>query len=192
MNGVVDRVHVEPGQFMDVGNPVAKILDIDRVKVEVGIPESDVDAVRRLDRFTVIVEALGGKTFEGARHYLQKTSDDFARLYNLEIAVANPQAEILPDMFTRVVIVKSEVPEALAVPLYALIKRNEMDAVFVIDDGVARLRPVTLGIQDGWHMQVRKGIAAGDQVVVVGQRTIEDGEALHVSRAVRSMEELIP
>ena len=192
MNGVVDRVHVESGQFMDVGNPVAQILDIDRVKVEVGIPESDVDAVRRLERFTVIVEALGGKRFEGTRHYLQKTSDDFARLYNLEIAVSNPDAEILPDMFTRVVVVKREVPDGLAVPLYSLIQRNGTDALFLVKDGTARLQPVTTGIQDGWHVQITSGIAAGDQVVVVGQRSIEEGDPLQITRTVHAMEELIP
>lgn len=191
MDGIVDRVHVEPGQFMDVGNPVAKMLDIRRVKVEVGIPESDVDAVRRLERFSVTVEALGGKKFEGTRHYLQKTADDFARLYNLEIAVENPDIEILPDMFARVIIVKTEVPEGLAVPLYSLVKRNEMDAVFVLEENMARLKPVELGIQDGWQMQVRKGIAPGDKVVVVGQRNIEDGETVHITKTVRSMEELI-
>ena len=191
MDGIVDRVHVEPGQFMDVGNPVAKLLDIRRVKVEVGIPESDVDAVRRLERFSVTIEALDGKKFEGTRHYLQKTADDFARLYNLEIAVENPDIEILPDMFARVIIVKTVVPDGLAVPLYSLVKRNDMDAVFLVNDGLARLQPVKLGIQDGWHMQVRKGITTGDRVVVVGQRSIEDGEKVHVTKTVRSMEELI-
>jgi RND family efflux transporter MFP subunit len=190
MDGIVDRVYVEPGQFMDVGNPVAKVLEIGRVKVEVGIPESDVDAVRRLERFSFSVEALGGKVFEGTRHYLQKTADDFARLYNLEIAVENPDFQILPDMFTRVVVVKTEVPQGLAVPLYSVVKRNDMDAVFVFENGMVRLKPVELGIQDGWNMQVRKGIKAGDQVVVVGQRSIEDGETVHVTKTVHSMEEL--
>jgi RND family efflux transporter MFP subunit len=191
LSGVIDRLPIETGQFMDAGKPVADLLDIERVKVVVGIPESDVDSVRRLQRFAITVDALGGKTFEGTRHHLTKTSDNFARLYNLEIEVQNPAHEILPDMFTRVSIIKNEVADGLAVPLYALIKRNELDAVFVVTNGTAQLKPVQLGFQDGWRTQVRDGLAAGDQVVVVGQRSIDDGEPIQVTRTVRALEELI-
>jgi len=190
MAGIVNQIHVDPGKYMDVGKPVAQLLDIDRVKVEVGIPESDVDEVRRLEAFSITLDALGGKVFQGRRHYLYKTTDNFARLYNLEIAVDNPQHEILPDMFARVNIVKTDVPDGLAVPLYALVKKNEMDAVFVVADNVAQLRPVTLGIQDGWRMQVTKGLSDGDHVVVMGQRSIDNGDPVAVTRTVRSMEEL--
>lgn len=191
MNGIIDRMHIEQGQFMDAGKPVADLIEIDRVKVVAGIPESDVDAVRRLEQFTVTVDALGGRTFQGTRHYLTKTSDNFARLYNLEIAVDNPAHEILPDMFARVSIVKTEVANGLAVPLYAVIQRNEMNNVFVAVDGTAHLRPVQLGIQDGWRMEVRNGLSQGDQVVVVGQRSIDDGEPVNVTRTVHTPEELI-
>lgn len=191
MAGIINRVFVEPGQYMDPSKPVAEILDIDKVKVQVGIPESDVDAVRRLEDFSISVDALDGKVFHGKRYYLSKTTDNFARLYNLEIIVQNPEHTILPDMFTRVDIVKVQVPDGLAVPLYSIIKKNEMDAVFVVSDNMAQLRPVQLGIQDGWRMQVRRGVAAGDQVIVVGQRMIDDGDSVNVIRSVKSMEELV-
>ncbi|MFC1857589.1 efflux RND transporter periplasmic adaptor subunit [Thermodesulfobacteriota bacterium] len=190
MAGVVDRLYIENGQYMTIADAVADILEIDRVKVVVGIPESDVDAVRQLRHFNVTIDALNGRCFEGTGHYLYKTADSFARLYNLEIVVDNPKGEILPDMFARVEIVKKEVPEGLAVPLYALIDRNELKSVYVVDKGVALLRPVQVGIQDGWRMEIRKGLSPGDHVVVIGQRNINDGETVHVTHTVRDMEEL--
>jgi hypothetical protein len=50
---------------------------------------------------------------------------------------------------------------------------------------------VEIGFQDGWRMLVRKGLVAGEKVVVVGQRGLEDGAAVTVARTVRSMEELV-
>ncbi len=189
-DGVVNRFYIENGQYLGIADPVAEVLAIDRVKVEVGIPESDVDKVRRLEHFTVKIDALGGKRFQGTRHYLYKNSDNFARLYNLEIAVDNPEGEILPDMFTRVEIVKTEISAGLGVPLYALITRNETSALFVVNAGIARLTPVEVGIQDGWQVEIRQGLKAGDQVVVVGQKQIDDGEAVTVSRTIHEMGEL--
>ncbi len=189
-DGVVNRFHIEAGQYLAIGDPVAEVLQMDRVKVEVGIPESDVDKVRRLETFSVKIDALGGRRFPGTRHYLYKNSDNFARLYNLEIAVDNPNGEILPDMFTRVEIVKTEITDGLGVPLYTLVNRKGIDALYVVTDGVARLTPVETGIHDGWQVEIRKGLNPGDQVVVVGQRQIDDGEAVKITRTIRDIGEL--
>ncbi|MCP3951047.1 MAG: efflux RND transporter periplasmic adaptor subunit [Desulfobacterales bacterium] len=189
-DGVVNRFHIEAGQYLAIGDPVAEILQIDRVKVEVGIPESDVDKVRRLEHFSVKIDALGGRRFPGTLHYLYKNSDNFARLYNLEIAVDNRNGEILPDMFTRVEIVKTEITNGLGVPLYTLVNRKGIDALYIVTDGVARLTPVETGIQDGWQVEIRKGLNPGDQVVVVGQRQIDDGEAVNITRTIRDIGEL--
>lgn len=189
-DGVVNRFHIEAGQYLGIADPVAEVLQIDRVKIEVGIPESDVDKVRRLEHFTVKIDALGGRRFPGTRHYLYQNSDNFARLYNLEIAVENPSGEILPDMFTRVEIIKTEVTDGLGVPLYSLINRRGVNALYTVRDGVAQLTPVETGIQDGWQVEISKGLKPGDQVVVVGQRQIDDGDKVNVTRTIRDIGEL--
>ncbi|EMS78928.1 efflux RND transporter periplasmic adaptor subunit [Desulfotignum phosphitoxidans] len=190
MSGVVDRSHIETGSFLGVGDPVARILQIDPLKIQVGIPESDVASVRNLTQFDMTVDALDGKIVTGEYHYLQKTTDSLARLYNLEIRLENPGYEILPDMFVRVAIVKNRDEQGLAVPMYSLITRKGQTGVFVADQGIARFAPVDTGFQDGWKIQVTSGLSPGDQVVVVGHRMIEDKDRVHVDRRVRSMSEL--
>ncbi len=190
MDGVVDRSHIEEGSFLGVGDPVARILQIDPLKIQVGIPESDVASVRNLTQFDMTVDALGGKSFTGQYHYLQKTTDSLARLYNLEIRLENPGYEILPDMFVRVAVVKNRDEQGLAVPMYALITRKGQTGVFVANQDTARFVPVETGFQDGWKIQVTAGLSPGDHVVVVGQRMIEDKDPVYVDRRVRSMAEL--
>ncbi len=190
MDGIVDRSHIEVGSFLGVGDPVAKLLQIHQLKIQVGIPESDVPSVRRIKQFDMVIDALGGKTYTGQYHYLQKTSDDLARLYNLEIRLDNPGFEILPDMFVRVVVVKNRDAKGLGVPMYALVTRNNQTGVFVEDQGRVRFAPVETGFQDGWKIQIVSGLSAGEQVVVVGHRIIEDNELVQVDRRVQSMAEL--
>lgn len=190
MAGIVDRVHIEYGDFLDTGNPVASILEMDRLKIEVGIPESDVAAVRKLNEFKMSFDALNGKSVTGTYHYLYKTTSSMARLYNLQIRVDNPKLEILPDMFARVTIVKNKAPEGLAVPIYALVTRNKETGVFVETHGQVSFRPVTTGFQDGWRILVAKGLNPGEKVVVVGHGLIEDKEKVNVTRIIRTMGEL--
>jgi membrane fusion protein (multidrug efflux system) len=190
MDGIVDKVHIEDGQFMNDADPVADILQIDRVKVEVSIPESDVDAVRRVHRFTVRIDALGDNTFAGRQHYLAKSSQTLARSYRLEVAVDNPDGDILPGMFTRVEIIKNQVDKALAVPLFSLVSTKGEKAVYLADNGIARLTPVRTGIQQGWQVQVADGLKAGAKVIVVGHKDVKDGTAIHVLRTVQDPKEL--
>lgn len=190
MKGVVDRVHIENGTFLSSGDPVAQILQIDKLKIEVGIPESDVDAVRRLKTFHMTIDALSGKAYTGEYHYLYKTTDSMARLYNLEIKVDNSDGAILPDMFARVKIVKNQDPHGLAVPMYSLVARNKNIGVYVEKDGFVRFKPVRTGFQDGWRTQIPEGLHPGEKVVVVGHRIIEDGEQVNVTKTIRDMEEI--
>ena len=190
MDGIADRIFIEYGNFLDAGEPVATILEMDRLKVEVGIPESDVAAVRRLTEFEMTFDALDGERVTGTYHYLYKTTDSMARLYSLEIKLDNPSLRILPDMFARVSIVKNRKEQGLAVPIYSLVTQKDRTGVFVENEGKIRFRPVETGFQDGWRILVKNGLSPGEHVVVVGHRLIEDGEQVNVTRTIFDVKEL--
>ena len=190
ISGVINNIHIDRGEYLNFADPVAEVMQTDRLKVNVGIPESDVAAVRAVDDFEVKIDALNGRVFTARKYFLARASDPKARLYALEVEIDNPDEEILPDMFARVEIVKSEVHDALAVPLYAIISINDAQTVYVLSDGAARARTISTGIQEGWMMQVTEGLAPGDQVIVVGHRRVSDGQRVNVVRTVDDMADL--
>jgi membrane fusion protein, multidrug efflux system len=190
MEGIVDQTFIEKGTFLNPGDPVALILQIDKVKVFVGIPESDVNAVRKLTSFGISFDSLDGKSCTGEYYYLHKTTSSLARLYDLEIKVDNPEREILPDMFARVNIVKNDILQGLAVPTYSLVNANKQTGLYIEKDGFVHFRPVKTGFSDQWKTQIAGGLDPGDNVVVVGHRIIEDGEKVNVTKTIRNMEEL--
>ena len=181
--GVVNHVFIETGQVLGLNQEVAEILQIDPIKVTVGIPETDMPAVRELTEFAVTISALEGRTVTGRKHFLSRTADPLARLYDLEILLDNPQARILPDMFVRVDVVKRTVDQALVLPLY-VITSNGVHTVMVVEDGRARPREVTLGIVEGFNAEITSGLQAGDAVIVVGQKQVADGQKVNVTRTV--------
>ena len=191
LSGVVNRIFIEEGQYLNIADPVAEILQTDRVKVNVGIPESDVDAVRSLTDFDVTIDALDGKILKGKKHFLSSTADSMARLYNLDIVLENKNKQILPDMFARVEIIKKEVPEGISVPLYTVISRDEGHIVYVINDDRAHSRKVELGLLEGWLVEIKKGLKAGEKVIVVGHRSVNDGEKVNVVRSVKDPKEIL-
>jgi membrane fusion protein, multidrug efflux system len=190
ITGVINKVYIDRGQYLNFADPVAEIMQIDKVKVNVGIPESDVSAVRMVNDYAVKLDALDGRIFDARKHYLARAGDPMARLYALELEIDNPEEEILPDMFARVEIVKREVNDTLSVPLYAIMSINDEQVVYVVSDGIARARRVSTGIQEGWMMQVTNGLHPDDQVIVIGHRRVSDEQKVNVVRTVTDLADL--
>ncbi|MBU4261545.1 MAG: efflux RND transporter periplasmic adaptor subunit [Proteobacteria bacterium] len=179
MSGVIRRLDLKKGLMLSVGDPMAELLKIDQVKAVIGIPESDVAAVRGLDTVEFTIQALDDRRITGRKFFLSSSPENQARLYRLELAVDNPRREILPGMFLRANIIKKTVGQAIIVPLYAVLTRNDEHYVFVEKDGVAEKRLVTLGIMEEWQAQVTQGLAAGERVIIEGHRDVEAGQQVN-------------
>ena len=188
MSGVIRRLDAKVGLLLNVADPIARILEIDRVKALIGIPESDVDTVRNVDEVQLTIQALNNLVVKGRKHVLASSPNNAARLYNLELAIPNPEGRLLPGMFVRGEIVKEVAENALSIPLYTVITRNGERFVYVEEDGLAKRRPVELGILEGWRVQVKKGLFPGDRVIVEGHRNVEEGQKLNIVRTLSDIE----
>jgi RND family efflux transporter MFP subunit len=189
--GVLNNVFFEKDQYINTGDPIARLIEIDQVKVNVGIPESDVSSIRRLETFDISFDALDGKTVTGKKVYLSKTTESNARLYSLKLAVDNADGEILPDMFARVEIVKREITDGIAVPVYSVISQNDQNFVYIVgEDDVVSRRSVEIGLQESAMVEVTSGLSPGDRVVVVGHRNVQDGDMVNVTKSYDSLEAL--
>ena len=191
MHGVVKKVDAKVGLQLAIGDPIAEIIEIDRVKAVVGIPESDVTAVRGLTAIDFKIQALDDRVLTGKVHFLSSAPETVARIFRLELEVDNKNGEILPGMFLRADIVKKTVEGAIVVPYYSVISRNNEQYVYVEEDGVAKKRNVRLGIMEKWLVQVVEGLKSGDKLLVEGHRDVEDNQKVKVVKAAQEMKELI-
>ena len=191
VSGVINQIFIEKGQYLKMSSPIVQIIQMDRVKVRVGIPESDVNAVRHLTDFFVKIDALSGKVFNAKKYFLSRTASSQARLYNLDLEIDNKQGEILPDMFARVEIVKKRVENSITIPLYASITMNDKQFVYVEKGGVVTARPIQIGIQEGWEVEVTEGLKGGENIVVIGQRNVNDGLGVNVIKTIVNPEDIL-
>jgi hypothetical protein len=66
----------------------------------------------------------------------------------------------------------------VVVPASAIVREGDEAAVFVVKDGKAQRRPVTLGVSGAGGVEIRSGLRAGDMVIVSGQNGLPDGTAV--------------
>lgn len=190
MDGVIRRLDAKIGLQLSVGDPIAEIMELDRLKAVVGIPESDVNAVRPLDSVELSIQALDGEKIRAGKHFLSPSPDTVARLYQLELTIDNSSGRILPGMFVRADVVKKTVAQAIVIPFYSVISRNNEQYVFVEHNGVVQKRKVQLGIMEQWMVEITSGLAAGEKLVIEGHRDVENGQQVRVIKTLTDPKEL--
>lgn len=193
--GLISELNAEIGMVVNqmMPEPVAKIIQIDRVKAVVAVPEADVSAVRQLKQVGVQIRSLNNVRFQAKVHFLAPAPETLAHAYRLELALDNPEEQILPGMFLQADIVKQTEEQIIAVPLYTVISRNDDEQfVYVVEDGVARKRPVETGFTEGWQILIRSGLEQGEKVIIQGHRTVEDGQKVRVVKELTDLSGFMP
>ena len=191
LSSFLKEISAKMGDYIGVGDPVAQILEIDTVKAIIGVPESDVAAIFDLNEADIIIEALGKRRVKGNKIFLSRKPRTLSRLFDLELSVPNPDGRILPGMFARVELVKHVYEDAVALPLYAIITQEDERFVFIEKEGRVEKRRVTLGTLIGWEVHITSGLKAGERVVVVGHRLLDDGQAVEVIKNVSNPNEIL-
>lgn len=180
ISGVVDSRMMEVGELAAPGREFMELVDIDRVKVEAGVPERHLKHVSKGTRATLAFPAYPDLNLEADITYIGTTLDPDNRTVPIEISLDNPDHRLKPEMAVAIRVVKDFMPEAIVIPQDAVIDTDMGRMVFVADKRVARSVPVTLGSVSGDQVLVLDGLAAGDSLIIVGHRNLVNGESIQV------------
>lgn len=177
--GRVAQVMLDEGALIGPGTPAFRLVDLDPITVRLGVPARDVALVRAGQPATVEVTSLPGERYLGEVSHVGPEADASSRTYPVEINLPNPDGALRSGMVARVEVIVGEREGAVLVPESAIVAERP-PIMFVVQDGVAQRREVTLGrIADG-EVEVRAGVAAGEQVATLGRQHLSDGTRVSV------------
>ena len=180
ISGIINHLYVDTGEFIDTGKPLADIVNIDRIKINVQVPELDIRFVLRGQKTPVRIDAFPERELSGGVDFVAFKADPATKTFLVRTLIENPYGDIRPGMIARVVFVRQIIPDALAAPLFALVDKGGERLVFVEKDGVAHSRTVSIGVIEGDRVQVTSGLSPGDHLIVKGQTEVEDGMKVSV------------
>lgn len=180
--GVIGLRSVSIGTIVQPGQAIATLAGIDPVKVDFGVPELFLSAVRVGQTVDVSVDAVPGRRFQGQVYAIDPVVDPAGRALRLRATIPNPDGLLRPGLFARVNLTTGVRDDAVLVPEAALVAATTGggQAVYVVREGRASLTNVRTGRRTEGRVEIVEGVAAGDQVVVAGQLTLRDGAAVAV------------
>lgn len=177
ISGYVTYRPVDVGSYVASGpnaTLVANVVDISKLKVKVNVSEKDAFRLRPGDDVRVETDVYPGVKYSGRIISISAKGDE-AHTYPVEITVPNKNDKPLKaGMFARVYFSSIGKSNVIAIQREAIMGSTRSPQVFIVENGIAKLRNVTLGGSFSTFVEVTRGLNEGDQVVTSGQNIIQD------------------
>ena len=178
-SGVVAELAVREGMTVAPGVMLARINGLAAVWALAEVPEAQAALVRAGTSVEARTPGVPGVVFRGSVQALLPQVDAATRTIKARIELANPQTRLVPGMFVTLQFMDERQDKALLIPTEALIQTGRRSVVLLAEEG-GRFRPVDVeaGIESGGQTEIRRGLAAGQRVVVSSQFLIDSEASL--------------
>ena len=194
IDGTVSERLFDAGDLAVPTKTLVTVVQMDTVKVIVYVPENQIGFMAPGLQAQLTVAAYPGQVFHGTIDTVSPTLNPTTRMFSVEIKVINEDRPLRPGMFAAVSLSVDPHPNALLVPKEAVLYREQylensanseagvgqVNYVFVVEEGKAHMRKVSLGHESGRMVEVCEGVKKGDQVVIRGLHQIADGDKVTV------------
>lgn len=183
--GVITSRHFDVGAVVSTGAAMVELVDISRVKLVLNVPERNLSTVTLGKRLAINVDVYPGKAFEG-EVTMVSVKGDSAHNFPVHLTLANHDATPLRvGMYGSVKLPRALDEKVLSIPREALVGSAKAASAFIVEDGTARLREITVGRATASRFEVLAGLSADDQVVTTGQINLRDGTVVSTESGER-------
>ena len=191
--GRVASIVAQPGAWVRAGDPLMRVVDLDPIRVEVQVLDSEVRWLRPGGAADVQLPSLPGEGFTGEVASVNPLVDPELRTVRASVMVPNPDARILPGMYARVRLETRRFEDRVLVPRSAILERDRRPMLFVFDGdaryGNARWRYVMLGVGNDDVVELLN--SGGGAIVEPGEVVLTAGHSSLVHDArVRLVDEI--
>jgi RND family efflux transporter MFP subunit len=179
--GVITERNVHPGALVSAtakDKPMLELKEIDRLRLQVEIPEGLAAALQTGDTVSFTTSAFPGERLAGRIARKASSVSQQLRSERVEIDVANPTGRLTPGMYADVLIHSAGNANALVVPKSAVLRTTEAQFVFVIREGRAVRIDVRTGNQTADKVEIFGPISPGEQVIAKASEDIKSGTAV--------------
>ena len=173
--GVTGLRLISPGAYINPGQDLVSLEALDTLKADFRLAEAALSVVSVGQKLNLDVDAYPGEVFTGTVYAIDPSLSLDTRSIGLRARMSNDHGRLRPGLFARVRLVISKKSDALLVPEQAVFPQGNALFAYVIEDGKAALRPVTLGQRENGRAEITSGLKAGDTVITAGLQKIGPG-----------------
>lgn len=179
--GIINDLFVDEGEWVNTGQPVAEIVDVTSIKININVPEMDVRYLEKGQMVYVKVDAYPEMSWQGMVDFVAFKAEKTTKTFRVRVVVDNAEMKIRPGMLARVSMQRQSIDGAITAPLHTILDKGGERFLYVAENGIARARNIKIGIISGDRIQILEGLEAGDKLIVSGHKEVEEGVAIEIA-----------
>lgn len=179
ITGVVTEKNVEAGEFVNIGSPIATLVDISKLQSFVQVSEKNVYSLKKGMPVVITTDIFPGKKFKGTVKFISPNGDE-SHNYQVGITVDNYNTSLKGGTFIRVEFDIQGESKALQIPKVALVEGLKNPYVYVVNGNKTVTKKLVLGRDLGENIEVLNGLSEGEQIVTSGQINISESSIIEV------------
>ena len=179
ISGTILSLNAAEGSYVGPTAPVAVIDGVDRLEIAVSVSEALVPKLAEGDEVDVSISALSVQLV-GTIKKIERSASMQTKLYNVAISLPEEVEGLLSGMFADVSFRTDTSKDTIVIPTEAILTTNDIQYVFVVENGAARYVEISTGLTGSGITEVTAGLKSGDQLVTVGQAYLSDGDAVRI------------
>jgi RND family efflux transporter MFP subunit len=180
--GIISQRMVDPGNNVVSGIASFKLVKIDRVDVNVSVPEQEISQIKIGRTMPFTVAALNGRSFTGRVKEKGVQANPISHTYIVKLTLSNPGHALMPGMVCSIKLNEQNSEtgsNAIIIPQEAvMIDDNGSSFVWVAEGSQAQRREITTGDISTQGVVITSGIKNGDEVIVSGQNKVSEGSKI--------------
>ncbi|PCE64359.1 efflux RND transporter periplasmic adaptor subunit [Sediminicola luteus] len=189
VSGTVTQKLVEQGDYINQGQPLFKIADLNTVWANFDVYENQIELFKKGQAISITTNAYPHISFTGQVDFIDPVMNSKTRTLSLRAVLKNPENTLKPGMFVEgeVLIHRLNVEEGVTIPVSAVLWTGERSVVYVKTDphqAIFEMREVTLGHEIGGHYTILEGLRQGDEIVTNGTFTIDAAAQLQGKKSM--------
>jgi membrane fusion protein (multidrug efflux system) len=186
-SGTVEEHFADMGEQLSPGSAVVRLVNTRRVYIVAGVPERYASEIEVGSRARASFSSYGIPPVEGTVRFAASVISPESRTFRVEVEVDNSGGQLKPAMIANLLVTREKRENELVVAVNAILREENSSSVFVVTspgDGTMQLaerRTVTLGPSYQGRTVVETGLRAGDEVIVVGQSNVTEGDVIEIA-----------
>jgi RND family efflux transporter MFP subunit len=174
-DGVISLRDVEEGEVIPPGTIITQVVDLDQLKIKMSMSEKDIKILEKHQRFPFSIDAIPGETFYCSLFFISPTADPQMRSFPLELMLENKDTRMADGMTARVKFPIAEEKKTIKIPTAWLSEENGKIGLFVINDGKAVFRNVSLGSYYDQRVEILSGVT-DQELVITNPAGVKSGD----------------
>lgn len=181
VDGIVSKKHIDVGQTVVPALPAISIVALSDVKINIPVPENEIDAMIPGSTADIVVNALDGLHITGILSEKGVVANPLTRAFDVKYSVPNHDGKLLPGMICTVkptATSPDSVTHIILPPQAVLLSADNRNFVWLATDNHAKRQFVEPAGLTADGVIISHGLTAGDSVIVAGMQKVSEGTAL--------------